>query len=219
MPVSHITIPSGALSLEGALHLPEESGPFAAVAVCHPHPQYGGDMHNNVVMAVVRGLIAQGIAALRFNFRGVGRSGGGYDGGAGEQDDARAALDYLRALPEVDAARVGLAGYSFGAMVAGSIADGRIPALALVALPLMSPTPAAERLRAYPGPLLLMAGDRDHVCPAAALRELTGSLGASAETRLVPGTDHFWGGFEGELSTAAGDFFARHLHAPAGEDG
>src|SRR3712207_4695272 len=103
MPLTHLTIPSGDITLEGSLHLPEGKGPFPAVVVCHPHPQYGGDMHNNVVMALVDGVTRRGVAALRFNFRGVGRSGGTYDGGNGEQGDVQAALAHAASLPEIDA--------------------------------------------------------------------------------------------------------------------
>src|SRR6266540_978811 len=112
-----VTFPSGELSLEGLLHLPEQT-PAPGIVVCHPHPMYGGDMHNNVVDAICDTAVAEGIAALRFNFRGAGASEGRYDNGVGEQDDVRAALTYLRGLPEVDSARVALAGYSFGAAVA-----------------------------------------------------------------------------------------------------
>ena len=72
--------------LEGQLDLPDEATPSAGVVICHPHPQYGGEMTNNVVMAISSSIVAYGLAALRFNFRGVGRSGGSYDSGIGEQD-------------------------------------------------------------------------------------------------------------------------------------
>ncbi|HWP99559.1 MAG TPA: CocE/NonD family hydrolase [Vicinamibacterales bacterium] len=128
-------IPSADLELEGRLHLPDGAGPFAGVVVCHPHPQYGGDMRNNVVMTVCAALTAGGFAALRFNFRGVGRSGGAFDGGRGEGLDAAAAVSHLAALPTIDATRMGLAGYSFGALAALAAADARLRALALIAPP------------------------------------------------------------------------------------
>ena len=118
--------------LEGQLDLPDEGAatPSAGVVICHPHPQYGGEMTNNVVMAVSSSIVAYGMAALRFNFRGVGRSGGAYDNGVGEQDDALAALEALATgvvgddLP--DEMRVGLAGYSFGGGVARGAARGAL---------------------------------------------------------------------------------------------
>lgn len=203
-----LTIPSGPLELEGVLHTPTGGGPVPVVVVCHPHPQYGGDMANNVVMAVVRGAVARGIAALRFNFRGVGRSTGTYDGGRGEQDDVRAALACAAARPEVDAARLGLAGYSFGAVMAASAVDERVEALALIAPPLVA-ADLGDRLSSCQRLLLLLAGERDQFCPADAVRQLAAQC--RAELVLVPGVDHFWFGQERRIEEAVGDFLARHL--------
>ncbi|GAG53448.1 unnamed protein product [marine sediment metagenome] len=77
-----ITFTSDGLALQGILHRPDSS-PSSAVAVCHPHPLYGGDMHNSVVVALCRAAASRGIAALRFNFRGVGRSEGSFADGVG----------------------------------------------------------------------------------------------------------------------------------------
>src|SRR5688572_7322236 len=113
MPEFHaVNFPSSELSLEGMLQLPEET-PAPGIVVCHPHPMYGGDMYNNVVEAICVTALENGIAGLRFNFRGASGSEGRYDNGIGEQDDVRAALAYVRGLPEVDSDRVALAGYSF----------------------------------------------------------------------------------------------------------
>ena len=110
---------SGGLSLEGVLALPGGTGPFPAVIVCHPHSLYGGSMSNSVVVAICQALARQSIAALRFNFRGVGRSGGNYGGGIDEQEDVRAALALVPSTSEIDPKKIGLAGYSFGAGVNG----------------------------------------------------------------------------------------------------
>jgi alpha/beta superfamily hydrolase len=101
--------------LEALLEEPEEQSPRLAVLLCHPHPQFGGTMHNKVVYRLARGLRAAGAAVLRFNFRGVGASGGEYGEMAGEVEDARTALGWLRErYPELPFA---LAGFSFGARV------------------------------------------------------------------------------------------------------
>jgi alpha/beta superfamily hydrolase len=207
MDETRLTIPSGPLELEGVLHTPTGGGPVPVVVVCHPHPRYGGDMANNVVMAVVRGAVARGIAALRFNFRGVGRSAGTYDDGRGEQDDVRTALACAAARPEVDATRLGLAGYSFGAVMAALTADERVAALALIAPPLAAHL--GDRLASFQRPLLLLAGERDQFCPADALHRLAAQ--SRAELVLVPGADHFWFGQERRIEEAVGDFLARHL--------
>ena len=204
-PTSHsLTFPCGDLSLEGVLHVPE-STPAAAVAVCHPHPQYGGDMENNVVMAVCRSLVSQGFAALRFNFRGVGASEGAFDQGQGERNDVRAALAHLASLPDVDGERLGLVGYSFGAMVAAEVADSDLRALALV-----SPPVAHADLRVDWGcPALILTGDQDPIAPADRLQAIGGASGVGL--RVVSGADHSWWGFEEELVEALAEFFDRHF--------
>ena len=217
MPAREFTIPSGDVTLEGALLTPEGEGPFPVVVICHPHPQRGGDMHNNVVAAAVSGLLERGIAAIRFNFRGVGRSGGSHTGGEGEQKDVRAVLAHTAALPDVDPDRVGLAGYSFGAGIVAAVAAdgataGSIGALALIAPP-GGAAGHAQGLASFAPPTLLIAGEHDQFCPAAALQDLASALGDGAETQVVPGADHFWLGFERAVSTTVGDFFAGQLTA------
>jgi alpha/beta superfamily hydrolase len=82
--------------LEALLEEPEVGGPREACLVCHPHPLFGGTMHNKVVYRIARGMRRAGAVVLRFNFRGVGQSEGVYDRGEGELEDARAALGFLR---------------------------------------------------------------------------------------------------------------------------
>src|SRR5437773_409662 len=101
--------------IEALLEEPENGPAREACLVCHPHPLYGGTLHNKVVYRMARGLRRAGLVVLRFNFRGVGRSQGEHGHGEGEIDDARAAVEWLRgrypALP------LALAGFSFGARV------------------------------------------------------------------------------------------------------
>ncbi len=206
----------GGLKLEGVLYLPDGDGRFAGVVVCHPHPLYGGSMDNNVVQAVVGALVGRRIAAFAFNFRGAGRSQGSFDNGRGEQEDVRAAIDWLRAQPEVAGERLGLAGYSFGASVALPAArgEGRVRALALVSLPLMDGVQVAqagEALGALTIPKLLVCGDDDFVVPLAALEEVVRRAGEPKEIRLVPGADHFWWGNEVTVAETVADFFSRHI--------
>lgn len=108
---SHL-IDGPAGKLEALLEEPEDSDPVEACLICHPHPLYGGTMHNKVVYRIARGMRRAGAVVLRFNFRGAGSSGGTHDEGRGEVEDARAALDFLRGryagLP------YSLAGFSFG---------------------------------------------------------------------------------------------------------
>ena len=123
----------GGLRLEALLALPES--PKAGLVVCHPHPLYRGDMENPVVVRVAEVAQGVGMATLRFNFRGVGASGGVHAGGEGEQDDVAAALAALAGRLPAESP-IGLAGYSFGAWVAARVAAAMpsLPALALVEL-------------------------------------------------------------------------------------
>ena len=210
MPARSVEITSGELTLAGVLHTPEGDGPFPAVVVCHPHPRMGGDMTSNVVLAAVEGLDAQGIAALRFNFRGSGASEGTHDDGKGERDDVRAALSFAASLDELDATRIGLAGYSFGAGMSAAVASDELPALALIAMPL-SMAGLDSPLLTFTKPLLLLAGDLDEYCEAGALEEFATEIGPQVTTQVVEGADHFWGGFEGTIRSSVGEFFAAAL--------
>ena len=188
-----ITFDSGGLTLEGRLHLP--AGPsMAAVAVCHPHPLYGGDMNNNVLVALCRALTDAGVAALRFNFRGVGGSQGTHSAGAGERDDAVAALDCLESRGFTVLA---LAGYSFGAVVAlAAGVDARVRGLAAVSPPVgFAPADPPEGLAT----VLLVTGARDDVAPASGVRERADQLGQRCRVEIIDGADHFWWGNERPL--------------------
>jgi uncharacterized protein len=110
--IESLTLAGPAGGLEALLEEPDHREPRLAAVVCHPHPLYGGTMHNKVVYRIARGLRRAGIVVLRFNFRGVGRSQGEHAHMAGEIEDARAALDYLRGrYPDLP---YSLAGFSFG---------------------------------------------------------------------------------------------------------
>ncbi len=207
MPESRaVTFASGVLTLEGALNLPERT-PAPGIVVCHPHPMYGGDMHNNVVDAVCQTAAADGIVALRFNFRGAGGSEGSYDNGVGEQDDVGAALAYLRELPEVDGARVALAGYSFGAAIALQAVDERLNAFIAVSLPTTMPLKDVR----VACPALFISGDEDQYSDAGELTRLVRGLGSKAELKLLPGLGHFWFGVERDLQAIISPFLRAHL--------
>ncbi len=117
----HIAGPAG--RLESLLEEPETPGRIErVVVVCHPHPQYGGTMHNKVVYRMARAARADGASVLRFNYRGVGTSSGTYDAGRGEQDDLRAALRYVQdRYPGVPLI---VGGFSFGARVSLRVSCG-----------------------------------------------------------------------------------------------
>lgn len=203
-----LIIDSGGLALEGLLHLPDNGTvPFPGIVVCHPHPQYGGEMHNNVVYAICRAALEHGIAALRFNFRGVGGSAGSYDAGRGEREDAVAAITHLRSLPEIDTSRTALAGYSFGAAVALRVSDPDLRALIAVSAPTMGGGLTVEA----PCPVLFVSGDRDDYSDPAELRRMVEGMGERAALTVMPGVDHFWAGSDDRLKDAVSTFLSAHL--------
>ena len=207
----HITFPVADISLEGVWHFPEGTGPFPAVIVCHPHPLYGGNMSNNVVFAICQALAQQSIAALRFNFRGVGKSGGVFGGGIAEQEDVKAALAFVSSTPTIDQKRIGLAGYSFGASVALPVAvqDIRVNLLALVSPALLDS--GWEQLKGYTRPIFIIIGENDSVIPERQLRQLVKDIPEPKQYQVIAGTDHFWAGFEEEVAQRVTGFFADGL--------
>jgi len=200
--------PSGGFTLEAILRLLGET-PAPGIVVCHPHPMYGGDMHNNVVSAICDVAVENGIAALRFNFRGAGASEGKYDNGIGEQDDVRAALTYLRAQPAIDPERIALAGYSFGAGVAvrAAASAGDLRAFIGVSVPTIMPLQGAT----LACPALFVSGDQDEYSDAGELTTFVQGLGPQAELKLLPGLGHFWFGVEHELKSIVAPFLKAHL--------
>lgn len=208
-PGRSVTFESGDLALEGLLHLPAVT-PCPGLVVAHPHPQYGGDMHNNVVHALCRAAGSVGAAALRFNFRGVGASEGSFDDGLGEQQDVAAALAYMRDLPEVDASRVAVAGYSFGALVALRMADRRDDLRAVVLV--SNPTPREPKIEAFlRSPALFVTGDRDEYCDSAMLTQYREQLGDDVTVVVHEGVDHFWWGSDDRLIDTVSGFLREHL--------
>jgi alpha/beta superfamily hydrolase len=198
MEETQVSFRSGDLTLEGLLASPGGNAPVAVV--CHPHPMYGGSMHNNVVEAMLAALWQAGYATLRFNFRGVGASEGEHDGGPGEVDDAVAAMTFMLAQPGVRKAGALMAGYSFGAMVAMSAGYERAEIARIVAVALPIEMADARVPEGASKPVLLVSGDCDSYSPVAGLQTLKAKIGDSARLEIVAGADHFFGGREAELS-------------------
>ncbi len=216
--IQHVTFPTagGGPLLEGVLHLPDGSGSFPAAVVCHPHPLMGGTMDNAVVVAVCSGLAARGWAALRFNFRGAGRSAGSFDEGRGEMDDVAGAVDFLCASPlspplggmKGGTGWLAVAGYSFGAEVGLRYAAKRnVPRVGwLVGISLVQEHYTDPFLDADPRPKLFIAGEHDPWAPADALREYVARLSPPTTLHVIPHTDHFFAGREAEVATSVADF-------------
>ncbi len=183
--------------LEALLNAGAPDAEYAAV-VCHPHPVYGGTLHNKVVFHATKALNGFGFPVLRFNFRGAGLSQGEHDHGEGERDDVRAALDWMDhefRRPLI------FAGFSFGAAVGSRVAcpDTRVKALIGLGLPV---SPIDDRsydfdfLKTCAKPKLFVSGDRDQFGTPAQLKALIASVPEPKKLVLIAGADHF---FEGRL--------------------
>lgn len=164
-------------------------------------------MHNAVVVAICEALAARGIAALRFNFRGVGQSEGSYGEGTAERNDVRAAITYLQDTANTEGHDIGLAGYSFGAAVALSAAAAPVRALAAVSAPFSGLDLASIQPDI---PVLLLAGDRDQFAGGARLQEMAA---ARPQVRVVtvPGADHFWWDHLDVVAGTVAEFFHEKL--------
>jgi alpha/beta superfamily hydrolase len=208
---SAVSFITNGITLEGVIALPDGGGPFPGVVMCHPHPLNGGNMDNNVVVAVTFGLADAGIASLRFNFRGVGNSQGEHGYGEKEHEETLVAMDFLGALPDVDDDRIGLGGYSFSTRVI--CADKQLykkpRAIALVAPSLEAITDSP--LQADSTPRLIITGDRDRLANSDGVDEQLAKFDPPADYHLISGADHFWVGQEPQMAECVVQFFRDHL--------
>ncbi len=214
MPEIIITGPDGRLE---SRYQPAKSpnGPLALLL--HPHPAHGGTMNNKVVYHLHHAFLRRGFGALRFNFRGVGRSQGRFDRGEGELSDAAAALDWMQSY-NPNAASVWIAGFSFGAWIGMQLLMRRpeIDGFISVAPPanvhdftFLAPCPASG---------MIVHGDQDTIVPeesvAKLVQKLSSQRGITIDYRIVKGADHFFTGKTEELVDHVNDYLDKAL-APA----
>ena len=183
-----ISFLSDGYEIEGRL---EKSSPQKGVVITHPHPLYGGDMHNNVVAAMARVYRQKGYTTLRFNFRGVGSSQGSYGDGLSEQEDVRAAISYLA---DMSVSQIDLAGYSFGAWV-NALSIKNKPRLANMIM--VSPPVAFIDFGSISdlGALrLIVTGSRDDIAPPDLIEKSYAGWNVEAQFEVINGADHFYAG-------------------------
>jgi alpha/beta superfamily hydrolase len=183
--------------------------PPLVALVCHPHPLFGGTLHNKVVYQVAKSLDSLGLPVLRFNFRGAGMSGGKHDHGNGEQDDVRVTLDFLAA--QFGGVPLLLAGFSFGCWVGLSVgcADHRVTELIALGTPVngtdFSFLHACEKRK------LFVHGAKDKFGDVNKVEALVESLPGEKHLVVVPSADHFFAGKLDQLDQAITDWIAPRL--------
>ncbi|HXZ28529.1 MAG TPA: alpha/beta fold hydrolase [Terriglobales bacterium] len=188
--------------LEALLNAGEADASHAAL-VCHPHPLYGGTMHNKVVFHAMKSLNGFGLPVLRFNFRGAGLSEGEHAQGKGETEDVRAALEWLEQefhLPIV------FCGFSFGASVGlrAACPDPRVVALISLGTPVLVEGRAYsyDILSTCGKPKLMVSGARDLFGPAAQLESVFAHAAEPKKLVIIEGADHFFDGRLREMQSA-----------------
>ena len=193
--VKKITFLSEDYEIEGLFNKRDQD---KGVVVTHPHPLYGGDMYNLVVETIVHVYYQKGYSTLKFNFRGVGKSQGGYDNGVGEQKDVLAAIAFLF---ETGIKQIDLAGYSFGAWVNAHAIREEAPVqnIMMVSPPVgfmdFQPTSAMSGLK------FVVTGSRDDIAPVDIIRKTLPEWNPDARFEVIVGADHFYGGYLGQLES------------------
>jgi len=212
--IRSLFLPGPAGRLEALLNAGSPNATHTAV-VCHPHPAYGGTLHNKVVFHAMKALQSFGFPVLRFNFRGTGLSEGEHSNGIGEVDDVRAALDWTErefTLPVV------FAGFSFGAAVGlrAAYADVRVHALIALGLPVVAVEDRVydfQFLRVCSKPKLFVSGSRDQFGPAGKLEALVQGFADPKTLVRVDAGDHFFEGRLKELRAAIEEWTRANVSA------
>jgi len=187
--------------------------PNAPIAVMlHPHPQYGGTMNNKVVYALYHCFARHGFSVLRFNFRGVGRSQGGFDRGEGELSDAASALDWLQSFNQ-SASACWIAGFSFGAWIGMQLLMRRPEITGFVSLAPPANAFDFTFLAPCPSSGLIVHGDQDEIVPAPSVSKLVDKLRSQRnleiDYRTIAGADHFFHDRLDELDKVLDDYLTK----------
>ncbi|MEO6184790.1 MAG: alpha/beta hydrolase [Steroidobacteraceae bacterium] len=195
-----VQLAGGAGALEAVVETPAAATPAAFMVVCHPHPLHAGTMDNKVVTTLARCAHALTVPTIRFNFRGVGASAGGFDEGRGETDDALAAVAFGRQRwPD---AELWLAGFSFGGYVALRASTtrgvGTVARLVTIAPALGRNFGSAREISVPTCPWLIVQGDADEVIDGNVVIDWAGQLDPAPTLAVLPGVGHY---FHGQLVT------------------
>jgi hypothetical protein len=195
--------------LEAILWSPSAGAPPLAALVCHPHPLFGGTMHNKVVYQAAKSLDALGLPVLRFNFRGAGTSEGKHDRGEGERGDVRAALDFLAAeFPNIPLL---IAGFSFGCWVGlrAGCEDVRVTSLIGLGAPVNNAD--FSYLAKCAKPKLFVHGSNDMYGDPVKLSNLVASLPGENKLVVVEDADHFFVGKLDQVDAAITNWMSERI--------
>lgn len=197
-----VTIECENIQLEGVL---QKNTREKAVIICHPHPVYGGNMDNPIVMTMEESFFEKGFTTLRFNFRGTCNSTGQFDNGNGEQEDILAAISYLVGNSY---RKISLAGYSFGArMTAAVISKGcKIEDHIMVSPPVgfMS----FDDIQDLPCTGLVVMGANDEIAPVALVKRHITNWQINPQVEIIENCDHFYSGCLPRLKTILTDYLS-----------
>jgi alpha/beta superfamily hydrolase len=210
--------------LEGVLDWPEEPVPAGGVVIAHPHPLHGGTMAQPVVYRVAKASRDLGLAALRFNFRGVGGSRGGYSG-TEEYRDVQAAAAFLRgrlagaagdAVPGPETPPLALVGYSFGSLMAANAVGGDVPVSALVLIAFLPswpemPPDTYARLARFTGPVLAVCAENDDLGYPEDVERALKRIKLDFTLAVVEGAGHFLDGRHREVGQLVASFLSEKL--------
>lgn len=202
--------------LEGMLHFPSVSqfaSPLPAVVLCHPQPA-SSDMNDSLLLTLARELALNGVLALRFNFRGVGRSQGEQTDGRFELLDIAGAVNYALQQAETNQEKLCIVGHAFGALIALTYAplDPRVRTVVAISLPLFR---AGKGLAEnFKRPKLFVTGEFDEVCPSHKLEPFVAALPGPKGMKIVTGARHLMRGYENEASGAIVTYIKRWAAMP-----
>jgi len=210
MPEVIINGPEG--RIEGRYHHCKQ--PNAPIALLlHPHPQHGGTMNNKVVYSLYHAFVRRGFSALRFNFRGVGRSQGSFDRGEGELSDAAAALDWLQGY-NANASSCWIGGFSFGAWIGMQLLMRRPEIDGFIAIAPPANLYDFSFLAPCPSSGLILQGDHDTIVSLEAAQKLVNKLSHQRDIkidyRIVKGADHFFQSHMDEVTAHVDSYIAAH---------
>jgi alpha/beta superfamily hydrolase len=198
--IQDIFIPNRSIKLEVEYFKPENDTSRDSILIIHPHPQFGGDMYNNVISSIFKTFVNENIAALRFNFRGVGNSTGNHTDGEGERSDVEVCIDFL--IEDLNMESVFLCGYSYGAAIGCSSVNysEKVIGYAAVSFPFDFMDESYKKDSQTIKPKLFIQGNRDNIARFENFNKHFNFFNEPKQYKIIDGADHFYWGFEDEIT-------------------